>query len=111
MVLAVDSTIDSVERNRLVRRLVMDDPADSSRVRVDSRKARDILGLDDATWYRYRRTKAPYTALSRPATVGRQTFYYLDEIERLRDGLHPITGLPVTLPEHKGAPDEGGATA
>jgi hypothetical protein len=96
--LQMDASMTDKDRVRIMRALKLADedatPPDFVRRRIHTRQVCRILGINYVTFWRWAKEKPHYAALSKIEADGRENFYYLDEIERLRDGLHPISGEP-----------------
>ncbi len=87
--LRLDPTLDEPSRSRIMRSMSSDK---EPRVRINGPKARKILGLTTTIWCKRLNTSDQYRALT---VIGEKQFnktiryFYLDEIENIRDGKMP----------------------
>lgn len=82
--LRLDSTLDDKQRAAIKRNMTAGIDQ-KPRVRIPASTARRILGLSRTTWHRRKIHDSRYKGLC-AVTDGPTTYYYLDEIESLRDG-------------------------
>lgn len=81
--LLLDSTLTDNDRRRI--RDFIQTGTKEVRRRITASHARGILGLSESTWLRRINKDERYRALT-VVLEGKRAFYFLDEIEAVRDG-------------------------
>jgi hypothetical protein len=82
--LALDPMPDA-RKKQIMRAIQKAESGQQTRQRISGRQARLILGLSSATWKRRRNDFDAYTRLT-TMREGATEYFYLDEIEAIRDG-------------------------